>query len=41
MWRKGGPISLLVGLQAGASTKENSMGFPQKIKNGTNCLLTQ
>ena len=27
--------ALLVGMQTGATTVENSMEFPQKIKNGT------
>ena len=40
MWRKGNPSALLVGLQTGAATVENSMEFPQKIKK-QNCLLTQ
>ena len=35
MWRKGSPSTLLVGMQTGAATVENSMEFPQKIKNGT------
>ena len=35
MWRKGNPNALLVGLQTGATTMENSMEFPQKTKNGT------
>ena len=35
LWRKGNPSALLVGLQTGAATMENSMEFPQKIKNGT------
>ena len=35
MWIKGNPSALLVGLQTGGSTVENSMGFPQKTKNGT------
>ena len=30
---KGNPHALLVGLQIAAATMENSMGFPQKIKN--------
>ena len=38
-WRgcaeKGAPYALLVGMQVGAATVENSMEFPQKIKNGT------
>ena len=32
MRRKGNPSALLVGMQTGAPTTENSMGFPQKIK---------
>ena len=35
MWRKGNHSALLVGLQTGAATLENSMEFPQKTKNGT------
>ena len=35
MWRKGNSSTLLVGLQTGAATMENSMEFPQKNKNGT------
>ena len=35
MWRKGNPPVLLVGMQTGAAAVENSMQFPQKIKNGT------
>ena len=35
MWRKGNPSALLVGMQIGAATVENSMEFPQEIKNGT------
>ena len=35
MWRKGNPSALLVGMQTGAATVENSMEFLQKIKNGT------
>ena len=35
MWRKGNPGVLLVGMQTGAATTENSMEFPQKTKNGT------
>ena len=30
LWRKGNPSALLVGLQTGAATMENSMEFPQK-----------
>ena len=29
------PQGTLVGMQTGAATVENSMEFPQKIKNGT------
>ena len=29
------PSALLVGVQTGAATVENSMEFPQKTKNGT------
>ena len=32
---KGDPFALLVGMQTGAVTMENSMEFPQKTKNGT------
>ena len=35
MWTKGNPSTLLVGMQTGAATVENSMEFPQKTKNGT------
>ena len=35
MWRKGSPFALLVGMQIGAATVENSVEIPQKIKNGT------
>ena len=34
MWGKGNPSALLVGMQTGAATVENSMKFSQKIKNG-------
>ena len=33
MRRKGNPGTLLVGLQTGVATVENSMEFPQKTKN--------
>ena len=33
MWRKGNPLELLVGMQTGAATLENSVEAPQKIKN--------
>ena len=35
MWRKRISFALLVGLQAGAATLENSMQVPQKTKNRT------
>ena len=35
MGRKGNPSALLVGMQTGAATVENSMEFLLKTKNGT------
>ena len=35
MWRNGSPLALLVGMQIGAATLENSVEVPQKIKNGS------
>ena len=35
MRRKGDPSTLLVGMQTGEATMENSMEFPQKNKNVT------
>ena len=35
MQRKGNPSALLVGMQTGEATVENSMEFPQKTNNGT------
>ena len=32
MWRKRNPSALLVGMQTGAATVENSMEVPQKVK---------
>ena len=32
LWRKGNPSALLVGMQTGAATVENSMEFPQETK---------
>ena len=32
MWRNGNPLALLVGMQTGAATLENSAGVPQKLK---------
>ena len=38
MWRKGNTSALLVGMQTGAITVENSEEFPQNIKNVTTFL---
>ena len=38
MWRKGSPPALLVGMEIGAATVENSVEVPQKIKNRTTIL---
>ena len=35
MRKNGNSSTLLVGMQTGAATMENSMEFPQKTKNGT------
>uniref|UniRef100_A0A9L0RES4 Uncharacterized protein n=1 Tax=Equus caballus TaxID=9796 RepID=A0A9L0RES4_HORSE len=35
LWRKRNPHTLLVGMQTGAATRENSMEVSQKIKNRT------
>ena len=35
MWRKGNPHTLLVGMQIGVATVENSMEVPQKIEYRT------
>ena len=40
MRRKGIPSALLVGMQTGEATVENSMEFPQKTKNGTALWLS-
>ena len=40
MQRKGNPSTLLVGMQNGAATVENSMEFPQKTKNGTVLMIS-
>ena len=32
MWKKGNPLTPLVGMQTGAATLENSMAGPQKVK---------
>ena len=33
MQRKGNPLMLLVGMQAGTATLKSSMEFPQEVKN--------
>ena len=35
VWRKGDPLTLLVGMSLGATTVENSMELPQKTKYRT------
>ena len=35
MWRKGIPPTLLVGMQVGAASLENTVEVPQKVKNRT------
>ena len=35
MWRNGNSCSLLMGMKIGAAGMENSIKFPQKIKNRT------
>ena len=35
MWRKRNPLTLLVWMQTGATTLENSMEIPQEVKNRT------
>ena len=40
MWRKGNPSALLVEMQTGVATMENSMEFPKKNEKW-NCLSTQ
>ena len=35
MQRKGNPSALLVGMQTGAASVENSVEFPLQTKNGT------
>ena len=32
LWRKENPSAMLVGMQTGAATVENSMEFPQNLK---------
>ena len=38
MWRKETPSMLLVGMEIGVATMENSMEVPQKTKNRTTML---
>ena len=33
MWRKGIPLTKLVGMQVGTATLENSVEVPSKVKN--------
>ena len=33
LWRKGNPLTQLVGMQAGIAALENSEEVPQKVKN--------
>ena len=33
MWRKGNPFAVLVGMQPGAATLEDSVEVPQEVKN--------
>ena len=35
MWRKENTCVLLVGMSIGTDTRENSLEFPQKVKNRT------
>ena len=35
VWREGNPPTLLVGVEIGATTVENSMEVPQKTKHRT------
>ena len=35
MWKKGSPLTLLLGMQTGTATLENSIEAPQKVKNRT------
>ena len=39
MWRKGNPLTLLVGMQTGTATLENSIEVPQEAKNKAIALL--
>ena len=33
MWRKGNPLTLLVGMQAGTATLENGVEIPQTVES--------
>ena len=33
MWKKGNPLTQLVGMQVGTATLENNVEVPQKVKN--------
>ena len=35
VWRKGNPVTLLVGMQTGAATMENNVEIPLKTGNRT------
>ena len=35
VWRKGNPLTLLVGMQTGTATMENSVDIPLKTGNRT------
>ena len=41
VWRKGNPPTLLVGMEIGTTTVENSMEVPQKTKYIDNYYMTQ
>ena len=41
MLRKGNPLALLVGMQTGAATLENSMEVFQKVENRTTPTMQQ
>ena len=38
VWRKGNPLTLLVGMQTSTATTENSMKVPLETKNRTTIL---
>ena len=41
MWRKGNLLALLVGMQTGTATLENSVEVPQEVKNGATLQLSK